>query len=306
MEKIIIWIELYRFQGQDNNSFERMNWLVILFEWFHLVMAFANSLHKQYLGNTASHGLMHAFTLLEKKGLNTNLYDTICYVTEAHFRTCWKAVAGVKSLAELQSETKSKCPSQLQALVVDIVKKLVSSETLHHMYAYSDEDLNDILCASIMWNCDALRYVDLDDAIKSEDIGVMEETLLHLLFRFVGGNNSKYTIEVLELLQCWLVNFTGKYHTHMPISKAQEYNIKAVKVGPNAPWDDMKRTKPAIPTLHAVHKYLERQIYTLQCGSSHTDPSQEHDLQTLDNVYQSSDIHARGKSDQVTDICDKW
>ncbi|KAH7890484.1 hypothetical protein F5I97DRAFT_1933785 [Phlebopus sp. FC_14] len=82
--------QLYIFQGQDNNSFEQMDWLVILFRWFHLVMAFANSL-------TAGHGLMHTFTLLEKKGLNTvqtrgpfhqNLHDAICHVIKAHFCTC--------------------------------------------------------------------------------------------------------------------------------------------------------------------------------------------------------------------------
>jgi hypothetical protein len=29
----------------------------------------------------------------------------------------------------------------------------------------------------------------------------MEDMLPHLLFRFAGGRNNKYTIEVLELLQ---------------------------------------------------------------------------------------------------------
>ncbi|KAH7890098.1 hypothetical protein F5I97DRAFT_1934861 [Phlebopus sp. FC_14] len=293
MEKIIIWIGdqliaewmqgLYRFRGQDNNSFEQMDWLVILFGWFHL-----------YLGSTVDRGLMHTFTLLEKKRLNTvqtrgsfhqNLHDAICHVTEAHFHTCWKVVAGVENLAELQS----KFPSQLQALTVDIVEKLASSEALHHAYAYFDKDQNDVLCASIMWNRDALRYVDLDDTIKSGDVGVMEETLPHLLFYFVDGNNSKYAIEVLKLLQCL-------YH-EWPLELAL---ITHQTQGPNASWDDMKRTGLAIPMLHAICKHLERQIYTLY---------QECNLQTLDNAYQSSDIHvqvnrwrARGKSDQVTDI----
>jgi hypothetical protein len=60
-------------------------------------MAFANSLHKQYLGTTAGRGLMHAFTLLKQKGLNAvqicgpfhqHLYDAISHVAEVHFHAC--------------------------------------------------------------------------------------------------------------------------------------------------------------------------------------------------------------------------
>ncbi|KIJ06431.1 hypothetical protein PAXINDRAFT_32701, partial [Paxillus involutus ATCC 200175] len=52
---------LFNFRAQDTNAFDRLDWLVPTFGWFHLLMAFANSLHKQYLGTTAGRGLMHAF-----------------------------------------------------------------------------------------------------------------------------------------------------------------------------------------------------------------------------------------------------
>ncbi|KIJ04333.1 hypothetical protein PAXINDRAFT_142010, partial [Paxillus involutus ATCC 200175] len=98
---------LFNFRAQDTNAFDRLDWLVPTFGWFHLLMAFANSLHKQYLGTTAGRGLMHAFTLLERKGLNTvqtrgpfhqNLHDAIYHVAEAHFRVCWKVVGRVDKL----------------------------------------------------------------------------------------------------------------------------------------------------------------------------------------------------------------
>lgn len=54
---------------------------------------------------------------------------------------------------------------------------------------------------SIMWNMDILTYIELTSAIKIGDIGRMEDLLGTLLFRFAGGGNSKYTIEVLELFQ---------------------------------------------------------------------------------------------------------
>jgi hypothetical protein len=46
--------------------------------------------------------------------------------------------------------------------------------------------------------CDLLDYLDLDDAMKVGDIGRIQD---HLLFRFVGGGNKNYAMEILELLQ---------------------------------------------------------------------------------------------------------
>ncbi|KAL4065142.1 hypothetical protein J3A83DRAFT_4360456 [Scleroderma citrinum] len=58
---------LFKFCSQDINSFDRLDWMILVFGWLHLQMAFANSLHKQYLGTAAGQGLMHAFTVLKQK-----------------------------------------------------------------------------------------------------------------------------------------------------------------------------------------------------------------------------------------------
>ena len=52
-----------------------------------------------------------------------------------------------------------------------------------------------------MWNHDILQYIVLDQAIKHGDVGLMEDMLPQLLFWFMGGRNSNYATEVLELLQ---------------------------------------------------------------------------------------------------------
>ena len=49
---------------------------------------------------------------------------------------------------------------------------------------------------------DILQYIVLDKAIKYGDVGLMEACLPQLLLRFIGGKNSNYANEVLELLQC--------------------------------------------------------------------------------------------------------
>jgi hypothetical protein len=93
----------------------------------------------------------------------------------------------------------------------------------------------------------------------------MQDLLPTLLFRFAGGGNSKYTIEVLELLQglnrewtpelkyviyihprsiyalitskrtfitefCWVMSRTGKENTFLPFDMGQEENICDIKV----------------------------------------------------------------------------
>ena len=68
-----------------------------------------------------------------------------------------------------------------------------------------------------MWNKDVLRYLDLDEAIKYGDVGRMEQALPHLIFRFSGGANPRYAIELLELFQGiyreWTEEVTYVLHT---------------------------------------------------------------------------------------------
>lgn len=53
----------------------------------------------------------------------------------------------------------------------------------------------------ILFVRDLLDYINLDDAMRTGDVGRMRDLIPRLLFRFHGGNNWKYTIEVLESLQ---------------------------------------------------------------------------------------------------------
>lgn len=217
LDHVMVWIGdqltsaqlrgLFNFCAQDRNAFERLDWLVPTFGWFHLLMVFANSLHKQYLGTTAGCGLIHAFTLLERKGLisvqtrgpfHQNLHDAICHVTEAHFHASWKAIGDVETLEALRS----KSPTQLYDLAKQIVDKLASSAAVEAIDALPEGQRDQALHNSILWNRDILRYIDLYEATKNGDVGIMESTLPHLAFHFAGGRNSNYLGEVLELLQC--------------------------------------------------------------------------------------------------------
>ncbi|KAF8834716.1 hypothetical protein BDN67DRAFT_1045153 [Paxillus ammoniavirescens] len=112
-EKIIAWAGdqltvdrlrgLFKYRSQETNSFDRLDWMVLMFGWLHLQMAFANSLHAQYLGTSAGRGLSQAFTLLGRKGLGVvatrgpfhhNLSEALYHVAEAHVRLDWQVDIG--------------------------------------------------------------------------------------------------------------------------------------------------------------------------------------------------------------------
>ena len=80
-DHVIVWVGdqltvsrlcgLQNLRSHDWNMFERMEWMVPMFGWFHLQMAFANSLHTQYYGSKATLGFSYAFDLLQRKGLHS-------------------------------------------------------------------------------------------------------------------------------------------------------------------------------------------------------------------------------------------
>ncbi|KAJ7817368.1 hypothetical protein B0H14DRAFT_2266321, partial [Mycena olivaceomarginata] len=76
LERVIPWIGdqltierlhgLWKYRHKDHKSFDRMDYIIPVFGWFHLVMVFANSTHKQYLGTSEGiGGLCQAFNVLK-------------------------------------------------------------------------------------------------------------------------------------------------------------------------------------------------------------------------------------------------
>ncbi|KAF7334750.1 hypothetical protein MSAN_02373500 [Mycena sanguinolenta] len=198
---------MWKYRHEDHNSFDRLDYMIPVFGWFHLVMACANSIHKQYLGTSAVVGsLRQAFDLLKRKGLITqstkgpfwhHLDEAIHHISEAHFRASWLDIGKVENLADL----KSKSPGKLRELAEKLVKKYASREALNEMENMLPADPDGVYQQWTMFNMDVLPYLHLREAIKSGDIGRIEDLLPTLLFRFAGSGSPKYTIELLELFQ---------------------------------------------------------------------------------------------------------
>lgn len=216
LEHIVVWVgdqltvsRLRGLQGlrsHDWNSFERMEWMIPMFGWFHLQMAFANSLHAQYYGSKATLGFSHAFDILQRKGLHTTstqgtfhhiFEEALFIVGVARFRDLWRVVTGVEDLGELRKKN----AAELYDLATKIWESFASTAAMVRLRQSDDEDADELLPITIRFNRDLLDYFELDEAMRAGDVGRMEDMLPRLLFRFVGGGNNKYAIEILELLQ---------------------------------------------------------------------------------------------------------
>ena len=214
-EKVIVWVGdqltvsrlrgLQKFRCNDLNSFERLVFLKEVFGWFHAQIAFEYSLHSQYYGTQLGFGLVHAFDLLKRKGLHSptvegafhhHLKEGLLHISEARFRDLWSVVGKVDKLADLRSYT----PEQLRALAVKIVDNHVSTAALQKMAANKTKK-DELLYQSTQMARDLLDYVILDVAIKTGDVGCLQDLLPRLLFRFIRGKNKNYAIEILELFQ---------------------------------------------------------------------------------------------------------
>lgn len=216
MKKVIAWVGdqltvdrlrgLFKFRAEDENSFERLDPMVLIFGWLHFEMAYANSIHKQYLGTMKGRGLRQAFELLERKGLSKvqtkgpfhhDLDEALHHVAEAHILEDWLVTGGVKEISELRKLK----PEELHKLADKFVKEHASRSALIAMDQKPTEMRDEHKCQLILWNLDVLPYIVLRRAIRTGNVGIMEDLIPHLVARFIGGGNSKYAIECLELLQ---------------------------------------------------------------------------------------------------------
>ncbi|KAJ7512820.1 hypothetical protein B0H11DRAFT_1787546 [Mycena galericulata] len=307
---------LFRFRAEDDNSFERLDWLVIPPGWLHIQMAFANSLHKQHLGTSKGRGLSAAFDLLRRKGLHTaqtqgtffhDVSETLHIIAEAQVREVWLEVSKTETLADLRQKT----PEDLFKMAEHIFSHHASNAALVRLKQKSVTD--DLKSQSIMFLRDVLPFILLRSAVRSGDVGIMEDTIPLMLYRFIGGRNSNYAGEMLELLQglhrewppelsefvrdnCWVINNTGRSHGFMAVDEAQEMNIKDIKVtyrseGPNIDWEYLKKLHPAIHVIRAVNAHMETEFKTRVRGSKHTVPKKELDIEELRKWYRASEVH---------------
>ena len=197
---------LKAFRSMDKVAYEQLGWMEPIFGWFHLQMAFATSLHKQYYGMKAGIGFARAFELLGKKGLASakvkgnwfhDFEETLEEVATAHLLCTWLEITGSSSVEDLRS----KSPEELRCFAEHIILEFASTAALQAGSRQPPTERDELREQVIQLNRDLLEYLELDDAIKQGHVDRMEDLLPSLLYRFQGGSNKLYVIEIMELLQ---------------------------------------------------------------------------------------------------------
>ena len=194
------------FRSRDTDPYERLGWVEPIFGWFHLQMAFATSLHRQYYGTKAGTGFSRAFEVLGKKGLASakvkgnwfhDFEEALKEIATAHFLCAWLEITGASSIGELRSNS----PEELVQFAERIILELGSTAALIRESRKPSPRRDELWMQVVQLNRDFLEYLELDDAIKQGHVSRMEDLLPSLLYRFQGGNNKLYVVEVMELLQ---------------------------------------------------------------------------------------------------------
>ncbi|KAJ7278639.1 hypothetical protein C8J57DRAFT_1502482 [Mycena rebaudengoi] len=294
---------IFQFRAEDENSFDRLDWILNPAGWLHIMMCFANSLHKQHLGTPkVEDSAQHSMFFSEKA-------SALHHILEA---------TGVEKLSDLRTKT----PEELVTLSLKVRNEHGSTQAMNRINAFDSPSgrLDEVKYQSVMFTCDVLQYVALRARIKYGDIGVMEDMLPDLLFRFAGGKNSNYTGEVLEMLQglnkewpseicdfirnhCWVLNQTPKPDTFLPVDMAQEHNIKDIK----APMltGSLKKLHPAIHIIKLVATYMESEFNTAIRGKKHKPPKREPDVQEMQKWQRDSKANKTVHWRKVGDKKDK-
>jgi hypothetical protein len=181
-----------------------LDYVLLVVGWFHLAVMFAHSILRQYLGTSSGIGLWRAFDLMNRKNLSKphvkgpywhHLDEALWHVAEALSLAGWLHVSGAHSLEELTS----KSPEELAVLAECVHAECASWTAL--LNKGGKDTVDEYHQHSVMFLADILVYCDLREAITIGDVGRMEDLLKPILLRFAGGENPKYTIEVLEVLQ---------------------------------------------------------------------------------------------------------
>ena len=195
LECVIVWVGdqltvsqlwgLKKFHSEDLNSFDRLDFLKEIPGWFHTEIAFEHSLHSQHYGTCTGHGLIYAFDLLQRKGLHSpsvqgtfhhSLQEGLYHISSARFCDLWCTVSNVGSIESLHDST----PEELHRWATIIIDKYGSTCALQELDEQEDNDKkDDVFTQAVIWNRDILDYLLLDEAIKTGDVGCIQDLLPH-------------------------------------------------------------------------------------------------------------------------------
>ncbi|KDQ05582.1 hypothetical protein BOTBODRAFT_193321 [Botryobasidium botryosum FD-172 SS1] len=297
------------FRSDDYNGFDRRDFIIPVFGWFHVTMCLANAIFKGHRGPPKGYGFDRDIALLGIKGLAASekkpqfhTIDNLLHTEHtARFREAWLWATSEDTLESLFTTLNDDPdPSRLCHFAEKIVDKRASAAAAVGLQSLRQHDY--VLEASVLLLRDLDLYIHLRRTIRGGDVGRLEALIPTLIFHFNGSSNGLYCKMLVEHMQwhlyeappkvsrvirdhCWLVNRTGKPNNFLPPDQLQEHNNGGIKhvhapLGVNATWPLITALSPVIPVFNAITDHIDR-LFGVIHGSRHTEPEGETDLRIL-------------------------
>jgi hypothetical protein len=173
-------------------------------------MATANSIHSDLAGSGNDHGLFHAFSFMNQRHLSVqstegNFYhhldEALRHILEAHILALWLHVSKKEKLSNLRGLSAKEIYTFAEQILNNFASNLALEKHDNFESSLDEDQHNDTLRKMIIMTHDLLYYYLLKSRIKLGDVGIMRLFLPSMFFRFLGGGNTNYTEEWLEMIQ---------------------------------------------------------------------------------------------------------
>jgi hypothetical protein len=211
-------------QGEFN-TLERHDWLIFVPGWFHTLMNFGRAIYYENFGtSTGSLLARDAATLgwaglkqpTRNKGPDFHILDeALPIILEARYRALWIWATGVGNIEELAKWAEHATAEQLESVTKKIWTERASGRALQLLYEQKAQKIttngrkktvemeneDKILESNIHLQRDLMLYEELRRAIRSGDVGQMDNLLPKLVIYFAGSKRWNYARMLTSVLQ---------------------------------------------------------------------------------------------------------
>ncbi|KZV79201.1 hypothetical protein EXIGLDRAFT_632426 [Exidia glandulosa HHB12029] len=251
--------------SEDDNGFDRLEWLLPVHGFFHNRMNLAYAIFHNHRGNSAGDGFAREINVLNRHGLTAKIKSPNVHTLDEFLLHFWTA----STLDNWIART---------ALV--------------------DQRLE----ARIIANSDLMLLQLERFAIKHGDVGLLDTLCSPLAIFFKGGGHGNYGNDMLDYIQwrkyestpelrdlirnCWLVNTQGHPDSFFPVDELQEHINREqrewhTRAGSNFSIDYLKKVTPAIPALAATIKHMAQHFDMLYRSHVHKSPESQADIRLM-------------------------
>ncbi|EUC56787.1 hypothetical protein RSOL_197560 [Rhizoctonia solani AG-3 Rhs1AP] len=261
---------------RDPNGYERLDWLVIVPGWFHILLNLGMATFDSHRGGDKTMSFIRDITLLGRTGLTMNMRkkrpdffamdEFLRHKLFALVRSLWMHYSSAENLDDLVTWVKSAPESTLRENALRIHQERMSSEALEILSESNETD--EVLTNTILQSRDLLQFYSTRRAIQTGNVGLLEDLLPRLLIYFKGHDNHNYAQGLAECMH-WM-----------------RYDAP-----PGMSWQAHAEVSPAIPILGQLAEKVEDRLIQLKRTRVHKEIGAELDISRLATRHMAHQIH---------------